>query len=124
MIFNMLYGVYTKSFHIHSCLHPSADKAYSLAPGRRNSIGGENILLVRHFFLSPNTEMTHCQCRQLHMAVQTVQTLTFRVQTSVDSTTEVQTKINATYTPQRFHIQAFKSISAECRQFAQKVHVI
>ena len=63
MIFNMLHGVYTKPFHIHSCLHLSADKAYSLAPERRNSIGGENILLVRHFFLSPYTEMTRCQCK-------------------------------------------------------------
>lgn len=63
MIFNMLYSVYTKSFHIHSCLHPSADKVYSLVPGRRNSIGGEKLLLVRHFFLSPYTEMTRCQCK-------------------------------------------------------------
>lgn len=53
MIFNMLHGVYTKPFHIHSCLHPSADKVYSLVPGRRNSIGGEKILLVRHFFCLP-----------------------------------------------------------------------
>lgn len=99
MIFNMLHGVYTKPFHIHSCLRPSADKVYSLVPGRRNSIGGENILLVRHFFLSPYTEMTRCQCKKLHMVVQTVQTPTFRVQTSVDSIAEVHTKINVTYTP-------------------------
>lgn len=50
MIFNMLYSVYTKFFHIHTCPHPSADKVYSFVPERRNSIGGEEILLVRHFF--------------------------------------------------------------------------
>ena len=99
MIFNMLYGVYTKSFHIHSCLHLSADKAYSLVPGRRNSIGGEKILLVRHFLLSPYTEMTRSQCKQLHIVVQTVLTPTFRVQTSADNIAEVHTKINITYTP-------------------------
>ncbi len=124
MIFNMLYGVYTKSFHIHSCLHPSADKAYSLVPGRRNSIGGEKILLVRHFFLSPYTEMTRSQCKQLHIVVQTVLTPTFRVQTSADNIAEVHTKSTLPTRHNTLIFKHFNSISAECRQFTQKVHVI
>lgn len=108
MIFNMLYGVYTKSFHIHSCLHQSTDKVYSLVPVRRNSIGGEKLLLVRHFFLSPYTGMTRCQCKKLHMAVQTVQTPIFRVQTSVDNIIEVHTKTLST----RHNALIFKHLRA------------
>ena len=124
MIFNMLYSVYTKSFHIHSCLHPSADKVYSIVPGRRNSIGGEKLLLVRHFFLSPYAEMTRSQCKQLPWQCRQCRHQHFECrQVQITSPKCIQKST----LPTRHNTlisKHFNSISAECRQFTQKVHVI